>query len=145
MHDSWNETRAQGEGDSRSFAVALGACALAVSASRSCCLRPTARRSAPRSRRWSSASSSSGERDERLTNRLGSAEETLERRERGAAGLAASTLRSVFTVEADHGFGTGFVAWADGSSTYVLTAHHVVAGTLARNGDAEAQELWLAG
>jgi len=36
----------------------------------------------------------------------------------------------VFTVEAERSFGTGFVAWMDGSSTYVLTAHHVVEGML---------------
>ena len=67
-------------------------------------------------------------RNELLTGRVGSAEETLERREAGIAPLAARVLRSVFTVEAERSFGTGFVAWMDERSTYVLTAYHVVEG-----------------
>lgn len=73
------------------------------------------------------------ERNDRLTGRLGSAETALERREAGIAPLAARVLKSVFTVEAEESYGTGFVAWVDRHSTYVLTAHHVVAGML-RNG-----------
>ncbi|MGB2952439.1 MAG: S1C family serine protease [Gaiellaceae bacterium] len=69
-------------------------------------------------------------RDARLTGRLGSAERTLKRREAGIAPLAARVLRSVFTVEVDGRLGSGFVAWRDGDSTYLLTANHVVEGTV---------------
>ena len=68
------------------------------------------------------------ERNAQIAGRLGSAEQTLERREAGIAPLAERVLRSVFTVEAERSFGTGFVAWMDEGSTYVLTAHHVVEG-----------------
>lgn len=71
--------------------------------------------------------------NENVTNRLGSAEQTLKRRESGIAPLAARVLKSVFTVEASGRFGSGFVAWMDEDSTYVLTAHHVVEGTLTSN------------
>jgi S1-C subfamily serine protease len=67
-------------------------------------------------------------RDAALASRLGSAEKTLKRRETGIAPLANRVLRSVFTVETDDGLGTGFVAWQDGDSTYLLTAAHVVEG-----------------
>jgi S1-C subfamily serine protease len=69
-------------------------------------------------------------RDARLTGRLGSAEQTLKRRLTGIAPLAARVLRSVFTVEVGDRLGSGFVAWSDGSSTYLLTADHVVQGTI---------------
>ena len=131
MDDSWDETRSPGGRGLAIVGIVLGACALAVSglafmllASDRAALRAEVQAMEERVNEL-------GERDERLTSRLGSAEETLERREAGTAKLAARTLRSVFTVEADHSFGTGFVAWADESSTYVLTAHHVVDGTLA--------------
>lgn len=64
-----------------------------------------------------------------LAGRVKDAEQTLERKEAGIAPLAERVLRSVFTIEADRSFGSGFVAWVDGDSTYLLTAHHVVAGT----------------
>jgi S1-C subfamily serine protease len=64
--------------------------------------------------------------NKRLAGRLGSAEETLKRREVGIAPLAARVLRSVFTVETDRSLGTGFMAWTDGDSSYVVTANHVV-------------------
>ncbi|MDQ3823803.1 MAG: S1C family serine protease, partial [Actinomycetota bacterium] len=69
-------------------------------------------------------------RDERLAGRLNSAERTLERREVGIAPIAARVLRSVFTVETDSGWGSGFVAWQEGGATYLVTAHHVVDGQL---------------
>jgi S1-C subfamily serine protease len=65
-------------------------------------------------------------RNERIAGRLSTAERSLERRERGIAPLAARVLRSVFTVETDTGFGSGFVAWLDDGAAYVLTARHVV-------------------
>lgn len=61
-----------------------------------------------------------------LAGRVDSAEQRLNRRERGVAPLAARVLRSVFTVETDTSLGTGFVAWTDGSASYVLTAYHVL-------------------
>jgi len=65
-----------------------------------------------------------------LAGRLGSAEETLKRRETGIAPLASRVLRSVFTVETENGIGSGFVAWRDGDASYLITANHVVAGQL---------------
>src|SRR5919204_6064883 len=65
-----------------------------------------------------------------LSGRLGSAEKTLKRRETGIAPLASRVLRSVFTVETENGLGSGFVAWRDGSGTYLVTANHVVEGQL---------------
>ena len=69
-----------------------------------------------------------GVRNEQLTERLSGAERTLDKKEKGISALAERVLRSVFTVEAERGFGTGFVAWVDDDSTYVITAHHVVEG-----------------
>jgi S1-C subfamily serine protease len=68
--------------------------------------------------------------DTRLSGRLGSAERTLRRRETGIAPLASRVLRSVFTVETENGLGSGFVAWADGDASYLVTANHVVEGQL---------------
>jgi S1-C subfamily serine protease len=79
-------------------------------------------------------------RNDRLAGRLTSAERSLERKEQGIAPLAARVLRSVFTVETDTAFGSGFVAWVHDGAAYVLTAFHVVGGTfhggvtLTRNG-----------
>jgi S1-C subfamily serine protease len=64
--------------------------------------------------------------DAALSNRLGSAEHKLKQRDQGIAPLAKRVLRSVFTVETDSGLGSGFVAWQDGDSSYLLTAAHVV-------------------
>ena len=65
-----------------------------------------------------------------LAGRLGTAEKTLQRRDRGIAPLASRVLKSVFTVETDWGLGSGFIAWSDGEASYLLTANHVVAGQL---------------
>lgn len=65
-------------------------------------------------------------RDHTLAGRLGSAETALAREEVGIAPLAKRVLRSVFTVETPSGIGTGFVAWREGNSSYLVTAHHVV-------------------
>jgi S1-C subfamily serine protease len=64
--------------------------------------------------------------DSRLSHRVGSAEQTLKRRDAGIAPLAKRVLRSVFTVETDAGLGTGFVGWEDADGLYVVTADHVV-------------------
>lgn len=65
-------------------------------------------------------------RNDRLLNRVSSAEQTLKRRETGIAPLAARVLKSVFTVETDTGLGSGFVAWQEDGASYLITAHHVV-------------------
>jgi S1-C subfamily serine protease len=52
----------------------------------------------------------------------------LNRKEAGAAGLAARVLKSVFTVHTDNGWlGSSFIAWSDGNGTFLITANHVVA------------------
>ena len=65
-----------------------------------------------------------------LAGRVGSAEKTLKRRDRGIAPLASRVLKSVFTVETDWGLGSGFIAWRDADASYLLTANHVVDGQL---------------
>jgi S1-C subfamily serine protease len=70
------------------------------------------------------------ERDTTLSGRLGSAEKTLKRRETGIAPLASRVLRSVFTIQAENGLGSGFVAWTDGGASYLVTANHVIDGQL---------------
>ena len=65
-----------------------------------------------------------------LAGRVGSAEKTLKRRDSGIAPLASRVLKSVFTVETDWGLGSGFIAWRDGSGSYLLTANHVVDGQI---------------
>ena len=45
-----------------------------------------------------------------LAGRVGSAEKTLQRRDRGIAPLASRVLKSVFTVETERGLGSGFIA-----------------------------------
>jgi S1-C subfamily serine protease len=65
-----------------------------------------------------------------LAGRVGSAEKTLKRRDRGIAPLASRVLKSVFTVETDWGLGSGFIAWRDANGSYLLTANHVVEGQI---------------
>jgi S1-C subfamily serine protease len=65
--------------------------------------------------------------DASLASRVGTTEAALRKREAGIAPLARRTLRSVFTVRTNYGLGTGFVAWNDADSSYLLTAAHVVA------------------
>ena len=65
-----------------------------------------------------------------LAGRVGSAEKTLQRRDRGIAPLASRVLKSVFTVETERGLGSGFIAWRDSDATYLLTANHVVEGQI---------------
>ncbi|MGH3102932.1 MAG: S1C family serine protease [Gaiellaceae bacterium] len=61
-----------------------------------------------------------------LVGRVRTTERGLKRKESGIAPLATRVLRSVFTVETDTGFGTGFVAWRAGGASFLVTAHHVV-------------------
>ena len=58
-------------------------------------------------------------RDAALAGRLGSAEQTLKRRDTGIAPLASRVLKSVFTVETDRGLGSGFIAWRDSNGSYL--------------------------
>jgi S1-C subfamily serine protease len=69
-------------------------------------------------------------RGQKLAGRLNTAERKLSRRETGIAPLAARVLRSVFTVETEVGFGSGFVAWQEGGASFLVTAHHVVDGNI---------------
>jgi S1-C subfamily serine protease len=46
------------------------------------------------------------------------------------APLAKRILKSVFTILAGQELGTGFVAWQDDSSSYLITARHVIDHTL---------------
>jgi serine protease Do len=79
-------------------------------------------------------------RSDKIAGRLSDAERSLERKEQGIAPLAERVLRSVFTVETDTSYGSGFVAWVDDRAAYLLTAAHVVGAqfhggvTLTRDG-----------
>jgi S1-C subfamily serine protease len=64
-----------------------------------------------------------------LGKRLRAAQTHFKESSTGIAPLAKRVLRSVFTVEADFGAGSGFAAWRDGGATYALTAYHVVSGS----------------
>jgi serine protease Do len=67
-------------------------------------------------------------RSDTLANRVGSAERTLETERGSISKLATRALRSVFTVETDDGYGSGFVAWRDAGASFLVTADHVVEG-----------------
>lgn len=54
----------------------------------------------------------------------------LQTKQGNLAPLAKRVLESVFTVYAGDELGTGWVAWDDDSSSYVVTARHVVAHNL---------------
>lgn len=56
--------------------------------------------------------------------------QALQTRQGSLAALAKRVLKSVFTVYAGRELGTGFVAWRDSSSSYLITARHVVATNL---------------
>ena len=56
--------------------------------------------------------------------------QSIETKQQNLAPLAKRVLKSVFTVFSDQELGTGFVAWQDDSSTYVLTARHVIVHNL---------------
>jgi S1-C subfamily serine protease len=65
--------------------------------------------------------------NDRLAGAVSSARQEVREADAGTAGLAARTLRSVFTIETDSGLGAGFAAWTEGGIIYVVTANHVVA------------------
>jgi serine protease Do len=128
--NDWDDIRT---GGGRGFAIAAAALAvLALAISAFGFLTMASDRAALRAEvdRMSRRVETLDSRNEQFTNRLGTAEQRLKQREAGSAGLAKRVLKSVFTVQTDRGLGTGFVAWMDEQSTYVLTAHHVVEGTL---------------
>jgi serine protease Do len=52
--------------------------------------------------------------------------QALQTKQGDLAPLARRVLKSVFTVFAGRELGTGFVGWQDDSSSYVITARHVV-------------------
>src|SRR5262245_22515156 len=52
--------------------------------------------------------------------------QALQTKQGNLAPLAKRVLKSVFTIYSGNGLGTGFVAWHDDSSSYVITARHVV-------------------
>lgn len=54
--------------------------------------------------------------------------EARRKQEAGLAPLANEVLRSVFTLETLFGGGSGWAAWVEDGSTFVVTAHHVVEG-----------------
>jgi putative serine protease PepD len=56
--------------------------------------------------------------------------QSLQTKQGNLAPLARRILKSVFTVFSGQELGTGFAAWQDDSSTYVVTARHVVAANL---------------
>jgi S1-C subfamily serine protease len=56
--------------------------------------------------------------------------QALQTRQGNLAPLAKRVLRSVFTVFAGNELGSGFVAWNDDSSSYLITARHVVVHNL---------------
>jgi S1-C subfamily serine protease len=54
----------------------------------------------------------------------------LQTKQGNLAPLAKRILKSVFTVHAGAELGTGFVAWQDDSSSYLVTARHVIVHNL---------------
>lgn len=66
-----------------------------------------------------------------LAKKLGTTQQNLEKSKAGVAPLATLVLRSVFTVETPNGVGTGWAAWGDESSTYLITANHVAQDAIA--------------
>jgi S1-C subfamily serine protease len=62
----------------------------------------------------------------RLAGRVATTEQGLAEKRAGIAPLAKRVLRSVFTVETQGGLGSGFVAWQESGSSFLVTAAHVV-------------------
>jgi S1-C subfamily serine protease len=62
-----------------------------------------------------------------LAGRLRTTQRSVRRNDASVAPLAARVLKSVFTVETPTSIGTGFLAWANGDGSYLVTANHVVA------------------
>jgi len=67
---------------------------------------------------------------ERHDVRLKGSVQSLETKQGNLAPLAKRVLKSVFTVLAGQELGTGFVGWQDDSSSYLITARHVVVHNL---------------
>lgn len=64
---------------------------------------------------------------ETLAGRVQSAESTLKRKDAGIAPLARRVLKSVFTIETETAYGSGFAGWVDGGRLVIVTADHVIA------------------
>jgi len=56
--------------------------------------------------------------------------QALQTKQGDLAPLAKHILKSVFTIHAGNELGSGFVAWTDDSSSYLVTARHVVVNNL---------------
>jgi putative serine protease PepD len=69
-------------------------------------------------------------RDASLTGQLESTRQELQTKQHDLAPLAKRVLTSVFTVYSGQELGSGFVGWTDGSSSYVITARHVLATSI---------------
>jgi S1-C subfamily serine protease len=67
-----------------------------------------------------------GRTNAQLSARLGETEKGLAEKRAGIAPLAKRVLRSVFTVETAGSLGSGFVAWQESGSSFLVTAAHVV-------------------
>ena len=63
-----------------------------------------------------------------LARRVAALEVAAATSDKGIAPLAARVLKSVYTIEVGDGSGTAWVAWKDGTTTYLITANHVVEG-----------------
>jgi len=66
-----------------------------------------------------------------LSSRLRGISKGVATAEGGLAPLAKRVLASVFTIEVTGGLGTGWAAWIQDGSTYLITANHVVADDVA--------------
>ena len=69
-------------------------------------------------------------RDKSLTGTVQSLQTNQQTRQHDLAPLANRVLKSVFTIYAGQELGSGFAAWVQGDSTYVITARHVLATNL---------------
>ncbi len=69
-------------------------------------------------------------RDASLSGTVQSLRMDQQTRQHDLAPLANRVLKSVFTIYAGPELGSGFAAWEQGGSTYVITARHVVASSL---------------
>jgi putative serine protease PepD len=74
-----------------------------------------------------------GEQVRELGKRVDSLAAALAREQQGLAPIATRVLRSVVTVDTRDSSGTAFSAWRRGGTTYLITAAHVVADSLAED------------
>ncbi|MBA3330130.1 MAG: trypsin-like peptidase domain-containing protein [Actinobacteria bacterium] len=82
-------------------------------------------------RRVRSRLSSLSAQNDGLLARLEAAERSLRQERAGLAPLARRVQRSVFTIRVFDGEGSGWAAYTEDGSTYVVTAEHVVEGSTA--------------